>query len=278
MVLHCEENMANLITADRARANINQSSFSSGEDDTIDTLVAAVSQAVRNYCRREFDAQSFDELYCGSGNRLLLLKQYPIVSVSRVAVSPAVVLTIRNSSSSNQRATVSVTSTGISLVRVASGVSSMSSVTFAGNVTLSAVKDAVNALGNGWSASVTDSRYELWASSDLRAVQGALNAKDFDAPLRIHLEELSNYSVDTALGMLIWEPDCADGVGWSEGRDNYRVIYSAGYATVPEDVQEACAQWVAALFWQTKDNPAVYPDLPGAGIALLLDPYRRYGV
>jgi len=55
-------------------------------------------------------------------------------------------------------------------------------------------------------------------------------------------------------------------------------IYTAGYATIPEEVQEACAQWVAHLFWQTKENPAVYPDAPTLSVAFLLDHYRRHTV
>src|SRR5262249_61998636 len=63
--------------------------------------------------------------------------------------------------------------------------------------------------------------------------------------------------------------------GWLPGVDNYRVVYTAGYATVPEEVQEACAQWVAHLFWQSKENPAVHPDSPTSTVAILLDHYRR---
>ena len=56
----------------------------------------------------------------------------------------------------------------------------------------------------------------------------------------------------------------------------YRVRYTAGYATIPSDVQEACAEWVAALFWQTKDNPAVTPEVPTGNVRFLLVPYRLY--
>jgi len=59
------------------------------------------------------------------------------------------------------------------------------------------------------------------------------------------------------------------------GIDNYRIVYTAGYTTVPEDVQEACAQWVAHLFWQSKENPAIHPDSPTSTVAFFLDPYRR---
>jgi hypothetical protein len=266
--------MADLITSSRAKYAINQSSFSSAENTTIDALVTAVSKAIRKFCAREFDSQSFDELHSGHGDCLLQLPQYPILSVSRVAGSPQTVLLITNTSGANQRATVAVTSTGLTLVRVASGSSSTdTSITWSGNATLQAVRDAVNALGNGWSARLPDSRYALWPSADLRAIQGALNAKDLEAGLVLHVDEIYDFEVDASRGQLIRENG-----GWTPGVNNYRVIYTAGYSTVPEDVQEACAQWVAALFWATKENPAAYPTLPHPSVAALLAPYRRVGI
>lgn len=278
--------MADLINSARAKYAINQSSFSAGEDTTIAALVTAVSKAIKRYCRREFDSQNLDELYSGNGDFRLLLNQYPVISVSRVAAGPKTVLTIKNSSSSNQRATAAVTSSGLSLTRVVSGSSTTdTSVSFAGNPTIQAVANAVNALGNGWSASVPDSTYALWASADLRAIQGSLDAKNVDAPLRLFADDIDDYEVDTVRGWLLrghrglgWEEDIGAYAGWDCGVDNFRVIYTAGYSTVPEDVQEACAQWVAALFWETKENPAVYPDVPSAAIALILDHYRKHRV
>ncbi len=244
--------MADLITSAYAKRRINQSSFTSSEDTTISELIAAVSKAVRRYCRREFDSQSFDQLHGGSGDAKLILSEYPILSVGRVATSPTTVLTVRNTSGSNQRATVAVTSTGLTLTRVAAGTTTTdTSVTWASNATVQAVKTAVDALGNGWSASIPDSTYSLWASSDLRSPQGALSAKDRDAPLRIHAEDVEDFDVDSARGWLLRSD------GWEEGVNNFRVVYTAGYSTVPEDVQQAAAEWVAALFWRGKRDPAV---------------------
>src|SRR5438034_1850959 len=134
--------MSDLITSARAKYSINQSSFTAAEDTTISALVTAVSKAVRRFARREFDSQSFDELYSGNGGCYLQLNQYPILSVSRVASGPKSVLTIRNSSSANQRATVAAGSSGLTLVRVASGTSTTdTSITWAGNTTLQAIQN-----------------------------------------------------------------------------------------------------------------------------------------
>jgi hypothetical protein len=296
--------MSDLITSARAKENINQSSFTSAENSTISDLVTAISKAVQRWCRRDFTSTTYDELYDGSGDDKLVLNHYPLVSVSRVAFGPVTVLKITNTSSSNQRATVQLassvtetggsiirTSTGLSLTRVASGVSSTdTSVTWAGNATLQAVANAVNALGNGWSATVTPG-YENAASADLRALMGSLTCRNvpqggIQAELVLHTNELSWFDVDHERGLLRrsrglltpWDVFVGDLPTFTHIPGYWRIIYTAGYSTVPEDVQEACAEWVTTLFWQTKENPAVYPNLPPAHVQLLLEHYRKYGV
>jgi len=259
--------MADLLTLARAKQAINQATFTSGEDAQLASLIDAVSAAVIRHCRRDFVSATFDHLVRGSGDGRLPLDQYPILSVSRVATNPAVVLNVKNTdTATHQRATVAVTATGLTLVRVASATTTTTtSVTWASNATLAAVATAVNALGNGWSAAAV-AGHTLRASADLFAPQGALNALGVWAGVRHHADELTDFAIDAERG---WLTRC----DWPAERE-YRVTYTAGYATVPEDVQEACAQWVAGLFWETKDNPAAYPLLPTPAVARLLDPYR----
>jgi hypothetical protein len=218
---------------------------------------------------------------------VLPLCSYPVVAVERVAGSPTTVLTIRNSSPANQRATVQVTADGLTLVRVAAGVTTTdTSVTWAAHATLDAVAAAVNALGNGWSAAVV-AEHGSRAAADLRPIQGALRAKDRDAGLILHTEELSDYDVDARHGWLIRAS------GWRRGTRNYRIVYTAGHETVPEDVQEACAEWVAALFYQTRRDSGLSQEAVPAVVSrtstlairgmppqvrTLLAPYREHRV
>jgi hypothetical protein len=142
-----------LITLARAKQDI-QAIIDNTQDALLTTLITAVSDAIEKYCRRDFVSRVYDELYSGNGEPRLMLRQYPIISVQSVRYRPVTVLRIQNiDQATNQQARVSVTSTGLSLVRVASGVSTTdNSATFAGNVTLAAMANAVNALGNGWNA------------------------------------------------------------------------------------------------------------------------------
>src|SRR5262249_23288055 len=78
---------------------------------------------------------------------------------------------------------------------------------------------------------------------------------------------------------------------WSPGINNFRVQYTAGYPVIPEAVQEACAEWVALLWYRTRRDPGVSslnsggvsqsfaapdPSNPPAPIQALLAPYRRH--
>lgn len=241
--------MSDLITLDRARQNLPSSV--NADEPQIATLISAVSQAVQRWCRRDFTATAYDELYHGNGERLLILRQYPVISIESIRHDLAAVMAVTNTSTSNQQARVAVTSTGLVLKRIASGVAATNTLTFAANPSLNALKSAVDALGNGWSATVLEN-YGAWSSADLLALQGAANTAGFRAELTMHVAELSGFEVDARRGW-VWHGHASstpfDGAPvWTRGVNNFRVQYTAGFTLVPDDVQEATAEWVATLF------------------------------
>jgi hypothetical protein len=307
-----------LITLARAKQNI-QSITDSSQDALLTTLITALSDAIEKYCRRDFISKSYDELYSGSGDHRLLLREYPIQSVQSVRYRLVTVLKITNNNQAvNQQARVAVTSTGLTLTRTASGVATTdTSVTWAGNPTIQSAVNAVNALGNGWSAQAVgdpggmggSGDYGLWPSADLyvkpsygdgTSSQGALNARGVFAELRLHTYELSGWQFDPRGWLLraipYTDPELMhpEDLIWPVGLNNFRVQYTAGYTTVPESVQEACAEWVAIAYYGTIRDPGLAAqDVPGslaqkwasvrtenlkppASVAQLLAPYRRY--
>jgi hypothetical protein len=277
-----------LITRERAIRNLRSgAATTTTENKLLDSFIVAASDWIEKYCRRTFTARQYDELYDGCGERELYLRQFPVLSVERVAYAPETVLEIENTSGSNQRATVTVTDTGLTLIRVASGTTTTdTSVTFASNATITALKTAINALGNGWSATIPDSDYANWPSADLRP-QGAFNAVEDTAELTIHTSELAAYDLDAARGLLT----LPNNQGFGGGRNYWRVKYTAGFSSVPEAVQEACAEIAVALFWQAGRDPGLAqeqiptvvsrtPVLNTHGlqphVKKLLAPYRKY--
>lgn len=275
-----------LITRARAISNLANRATTADENDTLDALILAVSKAIDNYCWRAFSETTLDELYPGNGRRELVLRHFPIVNIERVAGGPTAVLRVTNNSGSVQRATIKITATGVELIRVASGTTTAETIDFADEATLANLAIAITALGNGWSAAVADAVHNDRASADLRALQGAFHAKDNTAELKLHAEELSSFTVDAERGILAREA----GAVWHGGLHYWRVIYRAGFDPIPDDVHEACAAWVAQLFWQTKRDPGlateaipatvsrtVIRDMPPA-VKLLLAPYRNWRV
>jgi hypothetical protein len=295
--------MADLITSARAQYNLNNMSLTANETTTLGALITAASKAIVKYLRRDISSTVYDELYSGTGQRRLFLRQFPIISIQSVRYRPVVVLKVQNSdTATNQQARVSITSTGLTLVRVASGVSTTdTSVTFAGNVTLGAVRDAVIALGVGWTAQVVGDAndYALWPSGDLFVAnstgeqQGALTCRGAFAELKMHTNELAGFSFAARSGWLLraipyTDPELMrpEDLVWPPGINNFRVQYTAGYATVPEHIQEACAIWVAQMFWDTKRDPGLgqagftgvtqftpFSNMPPS-VVMLLKPYR----
>jgi hypothetical protein len=302
-----------LITLARSKQAV-QSIIDGTYDSLLTTLITAASDAIEKYCRRPFFSHSRDELYNGNGDRRLLLREYPIQSVDSVRYRPVTVLKVQNTDTvANQRATVAVTSTGLTLVRVASGVKTTdASVTFAGCPTLTAVANAINALGNGWSAQVMGDANDFgkWPSADLHVApsygdgvqsQGALTARGQNAEVKLHTYELAGYQWDPRGWLLraipYTDPELLhpEDLIWPVGVNNFRVQYTAGYTAIPEAVQEACAEWVAALFFSASRDPALARQAvsgalaqdwaaggsasqPPGVVARLLAPYRRHTV
>lgn len=270
----------------------------SSVDTLIDTLVTAASDAIHKYCGRNLYDQTYDQLYDGDVPELIL-REYPVQSVTWIRDCYRPVLdVIQTDPSTNQRATVQVTSTGITLIRVASGtVTTDTTVVFATYATLQDVVTAIAALGDGWSALVRGSGagdYGLWPSQDLYVApfegdglggQGPFDCRGIYASLKMHVRDRQDFQT-LANGVIL--NDCA---WWEGGRNHYRVKYVAGYTTIPEGLQQACAEWVAHLYYRSLHDPNqaastdsgdaqsyFEPGNPPPSIQRLLAPYRRRGV
>lgn len=201
--------MTNLITRERAVRNLNGYTPTATDNVVLDTLIAAVSSAICKHCRRSFTAQNYDELVNGNGQRRLFLRRFPILAVAAVRYRPVTVLrVINNDQAINQMARVQVMATGLVLTRIASGVMSTSTLTYASYATLQALATAISALGSGWSAQVLGSSngdYGLWPALDLYVQPtygdgitsyGAVSARGQFAELKMHTVELSGYQFD----------------------------------------------------------------------------------
>jgi hypothetical protein len=311
LLQHEEPVMAwnDLINTTRAGYNLP----ASPNNTIVSALITACSLAITRWCKRQFVQQTYDELYNGRGERALVLRNYPLLSIESVRYRPVTALKITNTLANTPQARVSVTKTGLKLVRVTSGATTTdTSVTFAGNATILALQNAVNALGSGWSAS--GQGYDPWPSGDLYCPngisgtndpgvegQGALSCPSGSfAELKLHTYELQGWQPDTRQGWLLraipyTDPELLhpEDLIWPLGINNFRIQYTAGYASIPDDVQEACAEWVAYLYNLTQRDPALLHQVPQSGstsgwqaltakppgpVKALLAPYRHHSL
>ena len=243
-----------LITTERAQQNIASiTNFTAEELLRLEHMIAAVSEAVNKYCNRTFELANYDELYNGVQSSRLILRNHPIVAVERVLSGPTTVLEITNTSATNQQARVRTLEDRLRLTHVASGTTSVNELTYSSYATITALKTAVDAVASGWSASIPNTSYNNYPSTDLLPMQGNLGAKDRDAELRLHITEETNYEVDARKGWLIrgfnQTQDKIDEFQWEGGINAWRVVYTAGYEEIPADVQEATAIWTAAQWF-----------------------------
>ena len=276
--------MSDLITNARARIAIPTANPTGGstDDNAINALITVCSRQTEKFCRRTFASVAYDELYSGTAGRILMLRNFPIVSVQSVRFRPTSVLKIRNNDlANNQRARVWIDSSSLSLQETASAAVTLHSPPFDSYPTLGAMAAQINSAfaSFGWEAQVAPG-YEKWPTTDLYPpIQGAQNSLGVFCDLRMHADELTGFQIDPSRGYLMrsivsTDPDFVlpyDPI-WPRGLLNFRIQYTAGFATVPEDVQEACAQMVAAYFRLDAREIAGTP-VP-ANVARLLAPWR----
>lgn len=301
--------LIDLITSARAYQSL-PSAMQSGPDyNSVITLITACSRAIVRYCKRSFIVDSYDELYNGRGERQLILRNYPIQTVQSVRYRPVTVskITCTDSSGNTPQARAEVLSPpnytaaggfggagGVRLTRVTLGVRRQTLIPFAGNATLGNLESTITAADSGFWFAVGQG-YDNWPSADLwcangstqdytanNAAQGALQcvAGSF-AELKMHTFELQGYQINARHGGLLraipyTDPELLhpEDLIWPVGVNNFRIQYTAGYTTIPEDVQEACAQLVAYNFrLDAREAPdTVIPPI----IAQMLAPYRSH--
>jgi hypothetical protein len=253
--------LPDLITLSRATQNASLANLNSANPSYLASLITAASDAVRGACHRDFSQTSYTEYYSGGIyiREPLRLRQFPVVEITRIATDPRPALLVQNvDAGTNQRATVETTTTSLRLFRVTSATPITADLSFAAYPTLSQMSAAVNALGAGWASQVID-QFANWPSADLKPLQGAATALFGGRPLELYTEDLQPF--------LSWPPgDCWGGetegsCGWRlddetgelygrfpRGQLNIRIDYTAGFASIPQAVQEACVQLVLDLY------------------------------
>ena len=281
--------LPDLITNARAIQNSTLASLNTSNASYLASLITAASDLIRRACSRDFSQTSYTEYYSGGIyiREPLRLRQFPVLEITRIATNPRAALQVQNvDSGTNQRATIETTTTSLRLVRIASATPVTNDLPFTTYPTLSAMAAAVNALSAGWSAQVLDT-FGNWPSADLKPLQGAVTALFGGRQLELYTEDLQPF--------ITWPPGDPWGeeagyqsfTGWRlddetgevfgrfpRGQLNVRIDYTAGFATIPQAVQEACVQLVVDLYNAGLVNTTLKKAQLGSGSFELKDEHK----
>ena len=276
--------LPDLITTSRAMQNASLAALGGSNAGYLASLISAASDAIRRVCNRDFSQTAYTEYYSGGIyiRQPLRLRQFPVLEITRVATNPRPAIRVQNvDGGTNQRATVETTPTSLRVFRIASATPITNDLPFASYPTIASMASAINALGGGWAAQ-TLGEFANWPSADLKALQGAATALFGGRELELYTEDLQPFACwppgdswgDGAQTPCGWRLDDETGELYGRfprGQLNLRIDYTAGFASIPQAVQEACVQLALDLFNAGLVNNTLKKATLGAGSFELKD-------
>jgi uncharacterized phiE125 gp8 family phage protein len=75
-----------MTTLATAKAYLKIPTLETGMDSMIELFINAASDDIERYCQRQFKSQSYTEYHHGRNQNILLLDQYPIISVTELRI------------------------------------------------------------------------------------------------------------------------------------------------------------------------------------------------
>jgi hypothetical protein len=184
------------ITKDDLKAEL---TITGTSDDALLTLMSAsVLSLWDTLTDKVWANSSYFEYHNPKGKNVLFLKNYPVTDISRIAYGTNNAINIRNTNSGT-RATAAITSTG--LVLTLDGIQDVT-IVFVTYTTMTLVVTAINALGNGWEAKISNSTYTNWKSTELLVRFGLSCINNTWVYLEVPNEYLYDYQIDANGGFI----------------------------------------------------------------------------
>jgi hypothetical protein len=200
---------------------------------------AGVEQAIKNYCGKTFESATLtNELYDGTGEERLWLKQRPINAITRVSIREACI-EIKNTKTDATMASVKIDATNVVLTVIGGTGANVTTLAISGYATLTLLVSAINALSAyGWVAQLYDTDFASHLTTNLipqyvtcTSWAGVTSAYNYI--------DMGGVPIDVRWDAQGWIE--SEG-GFPEGTQNIVVSYTAG--TAPSNVIEAILEWV----------------------------------
>lgn len=229
----------------------NYAGITVGTDDVLlQQTIDRASAVVRSYCGRNFVEQTYLEVRDTYGQERLALKQSPLTVVRFVGVGWDSAMTVQSTIASDAFASVSMNGEHLHLYRVTStGSTTQTTVALASHDTTNELATHINTV-TGFSASALLNVPSVY----LRKLVGR-DLKNSVAYLEAPTDSLYDYQADLTAGIL-----------YGKQLALYRsmlIDYTAGYATIPLDVQQATMIIAARIFNGRKRDTGVQSESLG---------------
>jgi hypothetical protein len=244
-------------------------------DIVLQWSINQASRIVQTYCGRNFTEQRYYEVRDGYGQTRLNLKNYPVSVVRFVGIGWDSVIAVNSTLSTDIFASVAVNTNHVHLHRVAStGAESSHQENFASHDSTSELATAISAR-TGFSGALLLNVPSVY----IRKLAGR-DLKNSTVYLEAPTEGIDDYQIDLDSGIL-----------YGKTLTLHRSIlidYTAGYATIPADVEMATLSVAARVYRnRTRDSSVASESLGGYSYSTrslaeieddekrMLAPYRR---
>ena len=232
------------------QANTYRATFDNAE--LIENLINRASDAMERFCDTPIKQQTDLRYWIdGRGDMDLLIPAIPLTAVHRIAYGSAPAFSVKDVNTTDIRATVEVRAASMVLSRFAStGTETATSLTFATYPTTNDLVTAINAIsGSNWTATtptVNSLSLDLHRRGGMDAlrVNADVTYPDQSSAIR-HVDENSSI-VHLAEGADYF----GDGCGYRNqfGRYNYLAHVTAGWSTIPDDIEQFCIEMVQTMW------------------------------
>lgn len=231
------------------------------DDDTlIDSIIDRASDRIETFCNRKFMTRDFSETYDG-GSETVQLRNYPVTAVEIISYGKTAAITVSSATSTDLRATVEVQDDRLILSRFDSaGAETSTALTYASYATTASLTTAIDGT-TGWNAT----KVKDVLSIDL-VRSGGVSVLDNSGSLYF-LDPLdSEYGVseDTGIVSLMvssvdwrWGDFPHSSPKFANGKDNIWVKYTAGYSSIPDDLEQICLEVAHKMYHARKHDPSV---------------------
>jgi hypothetical protein len=268
---------SSLTTVANLDTYLGSNAYSSGQKTA---AVNAANDAIEKYCGYTIAATNHSQWLDSAGGRYVFLDHIPLIYVRRMALSSQSVISISNTSSDAELATVAITpetleaSTSPTMVLTVVGGTNAGTetLTLTSYSTMAALETAIEALGKGWAVTVNE---EEQPKALRPLATTALNSTSAQVDL------YAPFDADTCTVDDPGQATLSRACGWPTGNARVYVDYRAGYETIPSALTEIANAVASDMLSRAKRDPQLQSEKLGeyswtakASVSSTIQPYK----